>query len=260
MKIFVPLKTATEMKRKAREAKEEEEGLPKSKKVCKVVFQKLLIPTQRNRNKFTREFLGGIKKNSLVRYCPQFLSSDESETLFTHLMKVCDWKHGTVKLWGGKTAKTPRLQSWMGSKKDLANKSVSLYQKGGPLEWTLLMQRIKQDIENFIFSDITYAAWPHSKSFDYVLINLYRNGKDYISWHSDGEAIKPHNCIVGSLSIGAPRRFLLRETTTNTKTEYILQPGSLITMEHATQKHFKHSVPKQLRVTAPRINLTFRFR
>jgi alkylated DNA repair dioxygenase AlkB len=37
-----------------------------------------------------------------------------------------------------------------------------------------------------------------------------------------------------------------------------LTHGSLLIMAGGTQKNFKHEVPKELGVTQPRINLTFR--
>ena len=38
----------------------------------------------------------------------------------------------------------------------------------------------------------------------------------------------------------------------------MLENGSMLIMQGDTQNHWSHSLPKALRVTEPRINLTFR--
>jgi len=114
---------------------------------------------------------------------------------------------------------------------------------------------VKKDIEDLL---------ENRCNFDYVLVNYYRDGKDYIGFHADNEAsgVSPtHGAknIVASISLGQPRRFLLRHKKKKLpQLEYSLTPGSLIVMEGETQTFWKHSVPKELRVTQSRINLTFR--
>jgi alkylated DNA repair dioxygenase AlkB len=64
--------------------------------------------------------------------------------------------------------------------------------------------------------------------------------------------------VIGSLSLGAERRFILRHTATKAKLEFAMPSGSLMVMDGRTQESWQHAVPKQARVTQPRINLTFR--
>jgi len=40
--------------------------------------------------------------------------------------------------------------------------------------------------------------------------------------------------------------------------EYSLTCGSLIVMDGKTQNYWKHSIPKEMKILTPRINLTFR--
>ncbi|MFM5982088.1 MAG: alpha-ketoglutarate-dependent dioxygenase AlkB, partial [Sphaerospermopsis kisseleviana] len=47
-------------------------------------------------------------------------------------------------------------------------------------------------------------------NFNSVLLNLYRDGKDSVSWHSDDEPELGKNPIIASVSFGATRRFSLR--------------------------------------------------
>ena len=42
--------------------------------------------------------------------------------------------------------------------------------------------------------------------FNSVLVNLYRDGRDSVSWHSDNEAINGREPTIASVSLGATRR------------------------------------------------------
>jgi alkylated DNA repair dioxygenase AlkB len=51
---------------------------------------------------------------------------------------------------------------------------------------------------------------------------------------------------------------VIKHRQTNEKHELNLNSGNLVVMDGITQKYWKHAVPKQVKVTEPRINLTFR--
>lgn len=94
--------------------------------------------------------------------------------------------------------------------------------------------------------------------FNSVLLNLYRDGNDAMGWHRDNEPELGHEPVIASLSLGEPRKFRFRHRTTRETVDTVLGPGSLVVMSGACQTHWEHSVPRQTRVSAPRINLTFR--
>ena len=63
----------------------------------------------------------------------------------------------------------------------------------------------------------------------------------------------------GSVSFGATRRFLLRRNNDHSdKWDCSLASGDVLIMKGSTQQHWMHSIPKMLRISQPRINLTFR--
>ena len=97
-------------------------------------------------------------------------------------------------------------------------------------------------------------------NFNSVLANLYRNGQDYVSWHSDDEKELGKNPTIASVSFGATRRFLLRHRSNkNLETvDLSLGHGSLLIMKGSTQHYWKHQVPKTAKVKTERINLTLR--
>ena len=66
-------------------------------------------------------------------------------------------------------------------------------------------------------------------------------------------------CCAGSVSFGGTRRFLLRQNSDHSeKWACELASGDVLIMKGSTQLHWTHSIPKMLRVSQPRINLTFR--
>ena len=95
--------------------------------------------------------------------------------------------------------------------------------------------------------------------FNAVLCNLYRDGRDSMGWHSDDEPELGPEPVIASLSFGAVRRFRLRHRhDASRRLELDLAPGSLLLMRGATQRHYRHDLPRSARVQAPRLNLTFR--
>lgn len=95
-------------------------------------------------------------------------------------------------------------------------------------------------------------------SFNSLLLNYYRDGKDSIGWHSDNERELGVNPVVPSISLGEERVFQIRHTKSKEKKEYILKHGSLLIMSGTMQHYWQHSVPKSNKVNGGRINLTFR--
>ena len=49
-------------------------------------------------------------------------------------------------------------------------------------------------------------------NFNSVLMNWYRDGEDYINWHTDAEKELGQNPIIASINFGATRRFLIRHS------------------------------------------------
>ena len=94
--------------------------------------------------------------------------------------------------------------------------------------------------------------------FNSCLLNLYHNGEEGMAWHSDGETDLKKDGAIGSLSFGAERKFAFKHKQSKAKVELVLEHGSLLVMKDATQTHWLHRLPPTKKVTAPRVNLTFR--
>lgn len=94
--------------------------------------------------------------------------------------------------------------------------------------------------------------------FDSIGFNLYRDGGDSVAWHGDRileEIVEP---IVALVSLGEPRKFLLRPRGGGSSRAWMLGRGDLLVTGGKTQRTWDHSVPKVARA-GPRISLAFRY-
>jgi alkylated DNA repair dioxygenase AlkB len=98
--------------------------------------------------------------------------------------------------------------------------------------------------------------------FDSVGLNLYRDGRDSVAWHGDRIAREIAEPLVAIVSIGEPRRFLLRPKVRGGDVpvrmhRLLLGRGELLVTGGATQRAWEHSVPK-VASAGPRMSITFR--
>ena len=93
--------------------------------------------------------------------------------------------------------------------------------------------------------------------FNSVWVNYYRGGQDSVAWHSDRIGIDPADAVVAIVSLGGPRRFLLRPSGGGRSRSFTLASGDLLVMGGACQQNWEHSVPK-VAAAPPRMSVTFR--
>ena len=166
--------------------------------------------------------------------------------LLRELAEEIPWVQNKIKFYG-KESLVPRLESWHG------DEGMSYTYSGIRMDakpWTKNLLVIKESIE------------PIAKTtFNSVLINYYRDGKDRVAWHSDDEKELGKNPVIASVSLGAERKFKLRHKKykeNQLQHEVFLQSGSLLLMSGSTQHHWLHEIPRTAKPIGPRINLTFR--
>jgi alkylated DNA repair dioxygenase AlkB len=97
----------------------------------------------------------------------------------------------------------------------------------------------------------------YGQTFDSVGFNLYRDGHDSVAWHGDRIKKEIERPIVALLSLGEPRRFLLRPRGGGRSRAFMLGRGDLLVTGGKTQRAWEHSVPKVARA-GPRISLAYR--
>lgn len=93
--------------------------------------------------------------------------------------------------------------------------------------------------------------------YDRIWMNWYRNHNDGTGWHADRPAHKAPTAIVPVLSLGAPRRFLVRPGGGGPSTVFTPAGGDLIIMQGRCQRDWQHCVPKQKSPAGTRMSLNF---
>ncbi|GGK43579.1 MULTISPECIES: alpha-ketoglutarate-dependent dioxygenase AlkB family protein [Flavobacteriaceae] len=171
------------------------------------------------------------------------LNNDECQYYLKKLLNADFWKYDELILFG-KQIRTKRKVAWFGDKN--IEYSYSNTKKIG-LAWTSEILKLKQLVE-----------LKAGENFNSCLLNLYHNGDEGMSWHSDNEKELGVNPTIASLSFGATRKFSLKHKVTKQKVDVQLQSGNLLVMKGETQHKWIHSLPKTKKVKTPRINLTFR--
>lgn len=167
-----------------------------------------------------------------------------AELMFDRLLDAVDWAQDEITMFG-RTIQVPRLSAWYGD-------PGAAYTYSGialtPLPW---IPELTPAVE--------LAAELALCSFNSVLINRYRNGRDSVGWHSDDEPELGANPVIASLSLGATRVFRMRRRDNHTVQHRLeLNSGDLVVMRGATQRLWAHQVPKTAKPVGERINLTFR--
>lgn len=160
------------------------------------------------------------------------------------LVDELHWQQTPIRIYGREVMQ-PRLTAWYGD-------ADATYRYSGvthePLPWHPLLSDIKTRVEHYCAS-----------TFNSVLCNYYRSGQDSMGWHSDNEPELGPTPAIASLSFGAARRFLLQHKKDKSlQWQCSLGEGDLLLMRGATQRFYRHSVPKTAKATELRINLTFR--
>ena len=179
------------------------------------------------------------------RYFPNFFDKEIADKWFNILIdsKHIDWQQEQMKMFG-KMLKFPRLTAWYGDEgKVYSYAGLTFY----PNDWTPTLIDIKRIIEPIC-----------NTSFNSVLLNLYRNGNDSMSWHADSEKELGQNPIIASVNLGTSRVFQMRHNHTKQKESILLEHGSLFIMQGQMQHFWSHQLPKRKNISQARINLTFR--
>ena len=124
-----------------------------------------------------------------------FLDVSNGNLLFEQLMHQVEWQQQSLTLFGRKVP-SPRLTAWYGD-------AGASYRYSGitnhPLPWVPTLLQLKHRLEQHC-----------DTRFNSVLLNLYRDGNDAMGWHADDEKELGEEPVIGSVSLGGSRRFLMR--------------------------------------------------
>ena len=188
-----------------------------------------------------------------VHYYPNFLRSHKKcfGLLEKELESFFDLSPSVVKVFG-KTHKIPRRQTAFG------DPGTSYSFSGTTLSanpWIPRIKGLKEIVE--------MAA---EQTFNFVLVNYYRNGLDHMGEHRDDERELCPLSSIASLSLGQERDFVFRHKDARGRSGHTqlmplkicLTGGSLLLMRPPTNNFWYHSLPIRKKAKGARINLTFR--
>lgn len=171
--------------------------------------------------------------------CDQELSNHYLD----YLLQKVPWKNDEAVIYGNHYI-TDRKVAWYGD----GNFSYSYSGKTRvAIPWTEPLLELKALAESY-----------SGASYNSCLLNLYENGSQGMGWHHDDEKGLGKNSNIASLSFGAARRFDFRHKQNRQKISVLLEHGSLLVMAGTTQSNWQHHLPKSLKISQPRVNLTFR--
>uniref|UniRef100_UPI00358EE341 DNA oxidative demethylase ALKBH2-like n=1 Tax=Myxine glutinosa TaxID=7769 RepID=UPI00358EE341 len=186
-----------------------------------------------------------------------------SKSVADDLLTACEEQ---IKYFSGDLARVRIFGKWHNIPRQQATYGDPglLYRYSGlslsPEPWIPVLTKIRDDLESHL-----------GLAFNFVLVNRYRNGLDHVGEHRDDEKELVPRSPIASVSLGAPRDFVLRHGLSRhagqrshqsccppKPVRVVLEHGSLLVMKHPTNIHWYHSVPVRKRVLLPRVNLTFR--
>jgi len=170
-----------------------------------------------------------LDAESWVDYCPGWMKG--SDRAFGELLGEVTWNQRRRWMYD-REVDEPRLTSWQ-----------KIDGNALPSQW---------------LEDARAAMSAHyGVEFDSVGLNLYRDGADSVAWHRDRIPADIVDPIVALVSLGEPRKFLLRPHGGGRSRPFNLGRGDLFVTGGQTQRRFEHSVPK-VKASGPRMSLAFR--
>ena len=179
-----------------------------------------------------------------VELVNRFLDPMTADRLQESIMAGTSWRQDPIRMFG-RTIPQPRLVAWHGDPGAVYTYSRLRHE---PEPWTHPLLEIRKRLVDAV------------GTFNSVLLNVYRDGRDHMGWHSDDEPELGEYPVIASVSLGATRRFVLKHRTRRDlrPVAIALESGSLLVMRGGTQNHWRHMVPATARPVGPRLNLTFR--
>ncbi len=191
----------------------------------------------------TDEIINILPCDGTTNYYGRVIAVAEANRYADVLLTTVEWKNDEALIFG-KHIVTARKIAWYGNANYSYTYSGTTKQA---LAWTTELLELKTIVEK-----ITGAE------FNSCLLNLYHNGNEGMTWHSDDEESLGKNTTIASLTLGAERNFSFKHKRTKQTVSILLEHGSLLVMKDETQTNWMHRLPPTTKVKRPRINLTFR--
>lgn len=181
-----------------------------------------------------------------VDYFKEFLDQSEAKELFDELLQIAQNQIFQPKTHTGEIIPVNFVKT-MFLEQELFDQNIFPEQVWGPTQpKSKNLQKLTQKIESKL-----------NETFPVCVMIYYPDGNSGVDFHSDLPAFGDTS-VIPSISLGAERKFLLKENATKEIFTTKLENGSLIVMGKGCQNNYEHSLPESPTCHNPRINLTFR--
>ncbi len=171
--------------------------------------------------------------NLPFRYLPKALH--DADAIMRWCAEEPRWQHEPIQMFG-RTVVVPRMVAWYGDAGIRYRYSGVQHCAEG---WPDPLWELKVELARLVDAD-----------WNFVLLNRYRDGRDWMGWHRDDE--KAMNGVVASVSLGATRGFRLEVGDERYKLD--LEHGSVVVFDGC----LRHTLTRTRRPVGERFNLTFR--
>lgn len=184
-----------------------------------------------------------LPADGVASYYGKILPQQKAQYYFNKLLTTIEWKNDEAIIFGRHIITKRKVAWYADTNYEYAYSNRTKY----ALPWNKELVELKTLVD-----ELTGTI------FNSCLLNLYHNGDEGMTWHSDDEKTLADDSPIASFSFGAERKFMLKHKQTKETISLMLENGSLLVMKDETQKKWLHGLPKSKRVTQPRVNLTFR--
>jgi alkylated DNA repair dioxygenase AlkB len=181
--------------------------------------------------------------DGITNYHGIILNKKQCDFFYHKLMETIQFKNDEAIIFG---------------KKIITKRKVAWY---GELEYSYTYSKVTKTANVFTKELLEIKEIVEKESgetYNSCLLNLYHSGDEGMAYHSDGEKMLKKNGAIGSLSLGAERKFSFKHKENKQRIDIVLENGSLLVMKKGTQANWLHRLPPTKKVKSPRINLTFR--
>jgi alkylated DNA repair dioxygenase AlkB len=168
-----------------------------------------------------------LDRSAWVDYAPGWLAGHDA--VLDHLVRTTTWHHGRREMYD-RMVDVPRL--------------VASLPDDGPGHPAIEEMR-------------RALAARYAVELPHLSLGYYRDGRDSVAWHGDTVAREMDAALVATVSLGEPRRFLLRPTGGGVSVGFALGWGDLLVMGGSAQRTWQHAVPKVAHAD-PRLAVMFR--
>ncbi|WP_173021562.1 alpha-ketoglutarate-dependent dioxygenase AlkB [Lewinella sp. W8] len=184
--------------------------------------------------------------NCEAHYWPDFLSAAAAWRLYHHLVDDVEIPLNTIEVAGQGTFTMETGKLFLMDREIHASGELAPERWGRTRPWTAQTREIRDRVR---------AVTGHH--FHTGVCIRYPDGNTGVAYHHDPSAFGD-TTYIASLSLGAERKFLLREKATGREHAFTLAHGSLFLMGRHCQERYEHAVPNEPEVRDQRVNITFR--